>query len=103
VTYPGTVYRYFSIDSLTNISGSPLKLSADAGVTFTITAEYVASPPATLPAIDPAKATAGWVRYWWRYLIGAGTSLPLTTGTNTIHGQLQDSPELVPVAWSFHP
>lgn len=95
--YPGTVYRYFSIDSDLDISASPLAVGLTLA-TATNAATYTASPPARVAASTPA-APAGTVRYWWRYLLGAGTALPMVIGHNSVYGILTDSPEVEPYRW----
>lgn len=98
--YPGTTYRYFSIDQDHDVSGDTLRLglSIDA---LTETGEYVPNPPARLTSLNPPPAT-GFTRYWWRLQMGIGQPLGLVCGQNRVLGQLVDSPETEPHKWVFN-
>lgn len=98
--YPGTVYRYFSIDADHDISGDTLLIGTDPA-SLTVTAAYVASPNSRLTSAGPAPST-GMVRYWWSHLCGLGQDVALVIGRNRIYGTLADSPELEPAVWQFY-
>lgn len=97
--YPGTVYRYFSIDADHDISADTLNLGLTAA-TVTTAAAYVPVPSAGLLAAPPAVAK-GYTRYWWRLLMGTGQTLPLYSGPNIVLGILTETPEEDPHKWEF--
>jgi hypothetical protein len=97
--YPGTAYRYFSIDQDHDVSADTLKLGLAIDA-LTETGEYLASPPTRLTSLTPAPA-AGFTRYWWRLQMGTGQPLGLVCGQNKVYGQLLDSPETEPHKWVF--
>jgi hypothetical protein len=99
-TYPGTAYRYFSIDSDHDLSADTL-LIGTVKTSLTVTAAHVPAPSAHLLAVLPAVAT-GMTRYWWGYLCGLGTLIPLVCGSNRVYGQLADTPESLPSVWKFN-
>ena len=92
-------YRYVSLDSDHDISGTTLTIGLD-GTTYPVTATSVAAPP---HAVSLKAPTAGLTRYWWRVLIGPGQTLVPTASTRALHGLLEDSPETLHPKWTFYP
>jgi len=98
----GIIYRFFRVDADHDVSTDALALSLD-GVTFSTAGVTYIAPgayPASVTAANSSKPpAAGFTGYWWRVLTGPGQTLPLQRGSQTVYGQLTDSPEVPRFAW----
>jgi len=99
--WPGVTYWYVSIDSVDDIGNDQLQVGLAAG-SYLQTAEPVTAPSDELAARLASAGTpaAGMTRYWWRVLLGGADGLAVQSGSNKIHGQLTDNPEILPQTWT---
>jgi len=99
--WPGVTYWYVSIDSVDNIAADELLVGLVAG-TYPQTAEPVTAPSAELTTrlASTVGPDPGLTRYWWRVLLGGADGLAVQSGSNKIHGQLTDNPEVLPQTWT---
>lgn len=92
-----TRYHHVSLDSDKDLGGNLLEVRLTPDAAWT-PAEHSAAPPtaSTLPAPEE-----GFVRYWWRILVGPGQVLDPTTAPEplTVYGRLADTPEVLFPTW----
>lgn len=90
---------YFAIDCIQDISADDLQLGLDRS--YGVEATYVPSPPAEVvaDALATQPVKAGYTRYWWSAMAGPGQDLPLVYGSQRVHGQLTDDPNVIYLAW----
>lgn len=95
------VYRFFPVDTATDISADTIEASLDAGASW-----WPASLVAPDAGVQAAVAASnppprGLTRYWPRVLTGPNENLKPVYGTNRMRIRVTDSPEVPILLYEF--
>jgi hypothetical protein len=99
--WTGVEYFNFALDSLNDLTGSTFALGLVHG-TYPVTGQFVTDTGELARlALNPKPVPAGHTRYWWKALLGAGQTIELLQGENTVYARLTDSPEVIPYEYKI--